>query len=693
MRRLSRILTRATAAAAALAVITSGAAIADDLAIDGDGVAPIATSAVAFGDVCAGTIVTKPVLLAVRATTQHPGANPNIFANGSTVSVAVGTISGAGLSAAVPAAPGNQVTMPSNWVAQSSGSQTGSITSVVTLVAGAPRVLNGTVNYTVTGPRSTSSPSTPLTTTSGLTATANVINCDTTPPVLGGLTNQVLEATGPAGAVATFAVTATDAAPLSPAVTCNPLSGSTFPIAKTTVNCSATDNAGNTGSGSFTVTVQDTLGPVIANTPTDVTVEATGADGAVVSFTNPTATDVVDGTRPVTCTPASGSTFALGTNTVNCTSTDSRGNSSSSNFGITVEDTTAPVIVGPGAITAEATSSAGAAVTYTASATDIVDGSVTPDCVPPSGTTFALGLTSGSCSASDEAGNSASQPFSVTVIDTKPPTLTLTGNSAEATGPAGAAVSYTATASDLVDGSVTPVCDTASGSVFPLGTTTVSCTATDTRGNSSSGTLDVTVVDTTAPALSLPAAAVVAATGPAGAPYTYTATATDLVDGAVLVTCTPVSGSPFPLGVTTPVNCTATDAAGNTASGGFTVSVQYGRDGGILQPINPDNTSLFSRGRVVPVKFQLKNDQPTGFATTAWTLKRVTVGCISGEGIFSEDVPSATPNASFRYDAAADQYIYNADFKDKAAGTCWKIEVNFNDGSVPLTSAVFKLNR
>src|SRR5262249_9729566 len=51
---------------------------------------------------------------------------------------------------------------------------------------------------------------------------------------------------------------------------------------------------------------------------------------------------------------------------------------------------------------------------------------------------------------------------------------------------------YTATASDP-DGPLTPQCIPASGSLFPLGTTTVSCTATNRHGNSTSGQFPVTV--------------------------------------------------------------------------------------------------------------------------------------------------------------------------------------------------------
>src|SRR5262249_2481263 len=61
--------------------------------------------------------------------------------------------------------------------------------------------------------------------------------------------------------------------------------------------------------------------------------------GAVVTFTA-TATDNVDGTDPVTCTPASGSTFPVGTTTVNCTATDAAGNYSSGSFKVTVNPAT-----------------------------------------------------------------------------------------------------------------------------------------------------------------------------------------------------------------------------------------------------------------------------------------------------------------------------------------------------------------
>lgn len=78
--------------------------------------------------------------------------------------------------------------------------------------------------------------------------------------------------------------------------------------------------------------------------------------------------------------------------------------------------------------------------------------------------------------------------------------------------------------------------------------------------------------DTTPPTLSLPGDLAVDATGSAGAAVTYTASATDDVDGALPASCVPGSGSVFPIGRSRVV-CTATDHAGNAAAGSFAVTV------------------------------------------------------------------------------------------------------------------------
>ena len=79
----------------------------------------------------------------------------------------------------------------------------------------------------------------------------------------------LVEATGPGGALVTFAVSAHDALDPSPVVACAPASGTWFPLGRTVVACTATDRAGNVDRGSFAIVVRDTTPPVMASiTPT-----------------------------------------------------------------------------------------------------------------------------------------------------------------------------------------------------------------------------------------------------------------------------------------------------------------------------------------------------------------------------------------------------------------------------------------
>ncbi|MEX1357003.1 MAG: HYR domain-containing protein, partial [Gaiellaceae bacterium] len=159
-----------------------------------------------------------------------------------------------------------------------------------------------------------------------------------------------------------------------------------------------------------------------------------------------------------------------------------------------VGDATPPVISVPGDIMSEATGPDGAAVTYSASAEDEVDGSVEVDCAPASGSTFPLGATVVTCTAEDAAGNVAEETFTVSVVDTTAPSLTVPADiTVDATSPAGAVVTYSASAFDIVDGSVAPTCSPASGETFAIGDTTVTCTAEDAAGNAAEASFVVHV--------------------------------------------------------------------------------------------------------------------------------------------------------------------------------------------------------
>ena len=393
----------------------------------------------------------------------------------------------------------------------------------------------------------------------------NVIsNGSSEPPLLSLPESITAEATSASGAVVTFTVSAESFADSQPLpVTCDHNSGDLYPVAITTVHCSATDAFGTT-SGSFEINVSDTVGPVLQLPATII------SSNPVVTYTV-TATDNTDPNPTIFCTPASGSTFPVGTTTVQCTATDSHANSTHGSFKVSVTGgATAPTIFVPNDITAEATSGAGRAVSFTVTATD----NATILCSPASGATFPLGTTLVTCSAST-AGGTSSDSFNVTIVDTTPPALTLPATiNKGATSPAGAVVTFSATAVDLVDGSTPVFCNPPSGSTFPIGTTVVTCGSADARLNFSSGTFLVVVsADVTPPVLTLPSNITAEATSASGAVVTFTATAIDDVDGPVPVTCTPASGSTFPLGTTT-VQCSAHDAHNNTAHGSFTVTVQ-----------------------------------------------------------------------------------------------------------------------
>jgi hypothetical protein len=352
-----------------------------------------------------------------------------------------------------------------------------------------------------------------------------------------------------------------------------------FPLGNNPAECTATLGDGTPVSQAFTVAVVDTTAPSFGSAP-PVTESTTDPTGVPVNYPTPTATDLGE-SLTVNCSPASGSKFAVGTTQVDCSANDGRGNTGHVFFNVTVTltDDQPPTFTNvPSGMTREATGPGGAAVSWTIVATDNVDPNPTINCDPASGSTFAIGTTAVHCRATDDAGNfTDAAPFNVTVQDTTPPTLTLPGNqNVETEDPGGKAVTYSVTASDIVSGSITPTCNHASGDTFPIGTTTVHCTATDAAGRSSSGDFNVTValVDHTPPVLSGYGDKTVEANGPAGSVVNYpTPTAVDASDGPIgVVPCAPISGSTFPLGPTT-VNCSATDSHGNTGNAAFNVTV------------------------------------------------------------------------------------------------------------------------
>jgi hypothetical protein len=215
------------------------------------------------------------------------------------------------------------------------------------------------------------------------------------------------------------------------------------------------------------------------------------------------------------------------------------------------------------------------------------------------------------------------------VEDTTAPVLTLPADiTGEATGPSGRAVTFSATANDLVSGNVAVSCTPASGSTFGITTTTVNCSATTARATPRPAASTSRWRDKTPPSISPHAAVNAIAAGNAGANVTYTdPTASDLVDGARPVSCTPASGTWFNAGAST-VTCKSSDTRNNEATSTFQVNVTFAF-GGFFSPVdNLPTVNVVNAGQAIPVKFSLGGNQ--GMAIFAAGYPKVVVMACAG---------------------------------------------------------------
>jgi hypothetical protein len=428
---------------------------------------------------------------------------------------------------------------------------------------------------------------------------------DETPPVVAEPhlpKPTTLEATSDAGAEVFFMPpTSLDSGHAGVSVSCSPPPNAVFPLGTTVVTCTATDPLGNHASASFPVTVVDQLGPAFLNVPAPITVTPPpGSASAVVTFPLPLALDQIDGSRAVTCTPASGSVFSVGTREVTCSAADAHGHLTEVSFDVTVADVVPPSITHvPAPFTVEASEAGGARPT------------------------FELPL-----------------------------------------------------AFDLVDENVPITCSPASGSVFPLGPTTVTCSASDAQGNLAQATFVVTVVDTTPPTLSAPEPIAAIATSSQGAVVTYAASATDVASGPLTPTCSLPSGSLFPPGTTT-VTCSATDPSGNTATRSFPVTVTFAWSG-LLKPLDSDGQA-FRVGTKLKVRFRL-TEASAGIVDLPATLSAVKASPKPLGALAKTPSPEALTGAMpFRYDPSKGWYEYELATKSMAPGE-WDLRLQFGDG-------------
>ncbi|XP_071480505.1 hyalin-like, partial [Diadema antillarum] len=457
--------------------------------------------------------------------------------------------------------------------------------------------------------------------------------------------------------------------------------GSTFNIGVTDVTYVYADSSGNTGSCTFTVTVQtqDTTGPVVTCPPNIVSTVELGVTSTAVTWTLPTATDVSGVAVFQSSTHSTGSTFNVGVTDVTYVYADGSGNTGSCTFIVTVQtqDTTGPVVTCPPNIvsTVELGVTSTAVTWALPTATDVSGVVVFQSSTHSTGSTFNIGVTDVTYVYADGLGNTGSCTFTVTVQtqDTTGPVVTCPWNivSTVELGVASTAVTWSLpTATDVSGVAVFQSSTHSPGSTFNIGVTDVTYVYADGLGNTGSCAFTVTVQtqDTTGPVVTCPPNIVsTVELGVTSTAVTWTLpTATDVSGVAVFQSSTHSPGSTFNVGVTD-VTYVYADGSGNTGSCTFTVTVQ-----------TQDTT-----GPVVTCPPNIVSTVELGVASTAVTWNLPTATDVSGVAVFQSSTHS--PGSTFNVGVTDVTYVY-ADGSGNTGSCTFTVTVQTQDTTGPVVT-------
>ena len=328
---------------------------------------------------------------------------------------------------------------------------------------------------------------------------------DTTPPIISfSITPSVPGVSGWYQAIPSLTWSVTDLeSAISSKVGCG-----LIPVNGQTLSCTATSAGGTTGPIVTPVLNVDATLPTFVGVPAAITKAATSLIGAVVNYTVPTAADTLSGVSAagVSCAPASGATFAIGSTPVNCSVSDLAGNTSSADFMVTVADQTAPLVsyqLSPVAPVSGWYKTAPAVAWSVTDTQSVISSKLGCIDAPLVGNTMSAGQLF-SCSATSAGGTAALVTTPSIKVDTTLPTFigVPAPITKKATGITGAVVTYKAPiAADTFSG-VSPAgvaCAPASGATFPVGSNTVNCSVNDNAGNRNIVSFIVTVANQNLP--------------------------------------------------------------------------------------------------------------------------------------------------------------------------------------------------
>ncbi|EHR92322.1 putative Ig domain-containing protein, partial [Staphylococcus epidermidis] len=308
----------------------------------------------------------------------------------------------------------------------------------------------------------------------------------------------------------------------------NTISGTPSEVGSYDITVTTTDESGNATETTFTIDVEDTIKPTvesIAGQTQEINTEMTPIKIEATDNSDQTVTNKVEGlpdgvTFDETTNTISGTPSKVGSYDITVTTTDESGNSETTTFTISVEDTTKPTVeditdqtqevnteITP--IKIEARDNSGQAVT------NKVDG--LPDGVTfdeatntISGTPNEVGSYDIKVTTTDESGNSETTSFTIDVEDTTKPTVEdiadqtqevnteITPITIESEDNSGQAV--TNKVDGLPDGvTFDEATNTISGTPSEVGSYDITVTTTDENGNSETTTFTIDVEDTTKP--------------------------------------------------------------------------------------------------------------------------------------------------------------------------------------------------
>lgn len=483
-----------------------------------------------------------------------------------------------------------------------------------------------------------------------------------------------------------------------PSVTQSPGIGTSI-SGTTTITLTATDGNGNTATCTFDVIPADNTNPVITCPGNQNGFVDGSCNYSLPDFTGMASASDNCGTPTLSQLPTIGTNLGLGTHTITITATDGSGNTSDCSFDVNVSDTLSPTLTCPGTQNGNLDASCEFVLPDYTGLVTASDNCGVPTVTqsPLPGTIFNGESTQTITMTATHGGLSSNCTFDVVISDVTPPSITCPGNQNE---PLDASCSFTLpNYSSLAFASDNCGIDTITQSPVPgtiiSGTTTITLTAVDNNGLTSSCNFDVIPSDQTNPiAICQNISVVLDNTGNA------TILASDLDNGSS-DNCTPAASLTFTATQTSfscadlnmgnmgsvSVDLTVEDASGNQSQCTATVTVD-GTSIGILDAGNDQTICQELAGTVgnsytgPNTSFNWSTVNGTGFFVPTNTLSSVyypgngEIGLITLVLTASGTCPTVTDTVIFDYLEAPSLTVSGTD------ENC-----NLSDGTITITGS------